>query len=217
MQNFFLPPARPSTLSRSNSCLPLARRFSPPPSPADSQCALAVPDTTTRYDNLGLLHPPLQLVLLSNDSRFASLTRSFLQHAGFAVFTCTTSDRAESLFLSRSDLQLWIIDVQALGIEALYFATRVREQHPSMPILLILGEHHESHVLRQFLLHGWTQLTKPVDLAKMLETISNALTKVPRSSAAKYSRSNLPDARLEPFESDWLKQFRSTNLNRMRN
>ena len=153
-------------------------------------------------------------MLLSNDTRFCSLTRAFLQHAGFAVFTCTTSDRAESLFLNRSDLQLWIIDVQALGIEAVYFATRVREQHPAMPILLILDEHLENRALRQFLLHGWTQLTKPVDLSKMLTTINNALMNV---GSAKHSKPNDFDAPLDPFEAEWLNEFSSTDLSRMRN
>jgi len=169
------------------------------------------------HDDLRLLSPPPQLVLLSNDTPFCSLTRSFLQHAGFAVFTCTTSDRAESLFLNRSDLQLWMIDVQALGIEAVYFATRLREQHPSMPILLILGEHRDSRTLRQFLLHGWTQLTKPVDFAKMLATIDDVLKNASQRSAATPIKPEHPGASMDPFEPDWLNDFPWTNPNRIRN
>ena len=216
MQSSYVLPARLSGSFRSGSCLPPTSKLTPPPSSSASPCAVD-PETAARHDDLRLLHPPLQLVLLSNDTCFSSITRAFLQHAGFCVFTCTTSDRAEFLFLGRSDLQLWIIDVQALGIEAVHFATRVREHHPQMPILLILNEHRDTGTLRQFLLHGWTQLTKPVDLAKMLATINDVLTNVPTGAAAKHFMSDHSDAPLDTFEPDWLNDFRWTSLNRMRN
>jgi CheY-like chemotaxis protein len=220
MLSFFLSPARLLTSSRSNSCLSSPSQILNQPSPSDSKCAVADPDAATMpdvaatQDDLRLLHPPLQLVLLSNDTRFCSLTRAFLHHAGFAVFTCTNSDRAESLFLNRSDLQLWIIDVQALGIEAVYFATRVREQHPAMPILLILSDHAENRSLRQFLLHGWTQLTKPVDLSQMLTTINNVMSDARKGSTLKHYKSDGP---LDPFEPEWLNDFSWPNPDRMRN
>ena len=216
MQSFFSPVVRPSTAFRSSSCPPSVSRLRPLPSAPNSSCAVADTDTATAPDDLRLLHPPLQVVLLSNDTSFCSLTRAFLQHAGFSVYTCTTSDRAESLFLDRSDLQLWIIDVKALGIEAAYFATRVREQHPSMPILLISNEQRDSRTLPQFLLHGWTQLTKPIDLAKMLATINDLLANARQGSTAKTFSSGHPKGP-EPTEPDWLNDLRRTNLSRMRN
>jgi hypothetical protein len=213
MQNPFFLPARPSTLSRSNS----SSRFHPLQSQPPSKCAIADPVIEPRPDDLHLLHPSVQLVLLSNDASFCSLTRSFLRHAGFAIFTCTTSDRAESLFLNRSNLQLWIIDVQALGIEAVYFATLIREHHPGMPILLILGEYPEYRTLGQFLFHGWNLLTKPVDFAKMLTTINDVLTKSSRGSARKHFKPERTDAPSDPFEADWLNDLHWTHLSRMRN
>lgn len=184
--------------------------------PANFECTLAAPDPAAKEDDLGLIKPYLPIVVLSNDTRFCSLTRAFLQHAGFCVFTCTTSDRAGSLFLGRSDIQLWIIDVQALGVEAAYFATRVREEHPSMPVVLMLGENRDKNSLRQFLLHGWIQLTKPVDLSTLLTTINDQLTNVCGRSLPKsfHSDDAIPP---DPFEDDWLDIFQSPDFSRLRN
>jgi CheY-like chemotaxis protein len=209
MQSSLFPSASSSSPSRSHSNR--QKQFHSLPC-TDSERTLTAPDLATREDELGLLKPPLPLVILSNDTQFCSLTRAFLRHAGFSVFTCTTSDRAESLFLGRTDIQLWIIDVQALGIEAVYFATRVREQHPSMPVVLILGEHRDKNSLRHFLLHSWVQLTKPVDLSTLLTTINDRLTNVCAGSNPK--NRPLP---ADPFEDDWLDLLQSRDFSRMRN
>jgi len=85
-----------------------------------------------------------------------------------------------------------------------------------MPILLILDEQRENRALRQFLLRGWTQLTKPIDLSRMLTTINDVLTNVPAGRGANHFKSEHAGAP-EPFEADWLNGFRWTSLNRMRN
>lgn len=214
MQSSLFPPASPSS-SRSRSNHSVRNQLHLLPSP-EAECALPGADSATKQDDLGLLKPHLHLIVLSNDTRFCTLTRAFLQHAGFSVFTCTTSDRAESLFLNRSDIQLWIIDVQALGIEAVYFATRVREQHPLTPVVLILGEKRDKHSLRHFMLHGWIQLTKPVDLSTLLTTINDQLTNAVTISPPKSFDSDrtIP---ADPFEDDWLNLFQSRDFSRMRN
>ena len=72
--------------------------------------------------NLAAVRRSIKCVLLSDDHQFCVLVRSYLQHLGFCVFTCSSSDRAEQQFLDRRDIDLWVVDIEALGVDAMCLA-----------------------------------------------------------------------------------------------
>lgn len=113
----------------------------------------------------------LKIVIVSDDRYFCALVRSYLESAGLCVFVCTSSERAESLFLSRYSIDLWIIDVQSLGIEAVYVATRVSELSPEVPLLVIDGPRSDRASLRALLPEFWVPLKKPVELPDLLASV----------------------------------------------
>lgn len=116
-----------------------------------------------------------KIVIVSDDRYFCALVRSYLESAGLCVFVCTTSERAENLFLSRCDMDLWIIDVQALGIEAVYIATRVSELSPGIPLLVIDGPRSDQAPLCALLPESWALLKKPVELLDLLASVHRML------------------------------------------
>lgn len=126
--------------------------------------------------NLAAVKQVIKLLLLSTDGAFCILVRSYLLHLGFSVFICTSAERAESLFLERYDIDIWLIDVQSLGIEAMYFATKVHDLHPGIPIILISGAQRSESCLQRLFWQNWIQIRKPIGLLELLEKIHRVLS-----------------------------------------
>ena len=148
----------------------------------------------------------VKLVLLSDDDTFCSLLRAFLQHLGFSLLVCTTSDRAETLFLGREDIDLWLIDTEALGMEGAYFAVKIRQLHPDNPVVLIAETSRPENFLQQLFWQDWIRVEKSADLPALLATIQQALTDpafpVRDTSAASWASPFGVDGRSES-RSEW--------------
>lgn len=147
----------------------------------------------------------LKFVLLSTDEAFCRLVRSYLQHLGFCVFTCTSTDRAERQFVERGDIDLWLVDADALGIEAIYIATKVHDLHSEVPIVLISGMRQRGSNIQRLLGRNSVNIKKPIQLPDLLATIHRALANVSETPAR-------IDHGFEYFESDWLGKLRQNYL-----
>jgi DNA-binding NtrC family response regulator len=130
-----------------------------------------------RSDTPGLANRSQSVFVLSNDRYFCSLVRSYLESAGLNVFTCSTVDRADSTFLNRCQFDLTVIDVQSLGITAVFFAQHFSELRPEIPVLIIEGARPDEAVLRSFMIDNWTKARKPVELPDLLAAIHGLLNR----------------------------------------
>jgi two-component system, chemotaxis family, chemotaxis protein CheY len=158
--------------------------------------------------NVAGVRRSVKCVLLSADHHFCALVRSYLQHLGFCVFTCSSSDRAERQFLERRDIDLWVVDVEALGVDAMYLAARVRELHTEIAIVVISEARQDATACRPFPWHGWIRIRKPIQLPDLLAVIQRALAPVPK-------KPNLvppPGCDPEPFENQWMIRLRQNHL-----
>jgi len=144
-----------------------------------------------------------KLVLLSSDYQLCTRVHSYLQRVGFCVFTCTSFDRAERLFLGRRDIDLWLVDVEALGIEAMYLATKARDLHRDVPVILISGAVQKNDAVRPVFLESWIRIIKPIQLPALLTVIHRALRNVGEMPKVKKL---FEDS--ESFENDWINQLR---------
>jgi len=118
-----------------------------------------------------------KVLVLSGDSCFCSLIRSYLESSGLNVFTCSSPDRARTTFLNRCEINFTLIDVQSLGVTAVFFARHLYEIKPQVPILIIEGARPDESVLRSFLIDTWTTARKPVELPHLLATIYRLLAR----------------------------------------
>jgi DNA-binding response OmpR family regulator len=185
--------------NRSSSALPLV--------PATKRASSAGVDISLEPEdcNLAAGNRSPRLVLLSNDDRLCILVRSYLQHLGFCVFTCTSSDRAEQRLLERRDIDLWLVDVEALGMEAMYFAIKVRELDAEVPIVLISGADQNSSDIRQLILQNWIRVRKPIQLPDLLAVVHRALSKAPATPPIEREYGDL-----DAFEIEWMNQLRKS-------
>lgn len=158
--------------------------------------------------NLSTVRRSVKCVLLSADHPFCILVRSYLQHLGFCVFTCSSADRAEQQFLERRDIDLWVVDADALGADAMCLASRVRDLHAELPIVVISGAGQEECVPRTFSWQGWIRIRKPIQLPDLLAIIQRALAKTP--APLQFVPLSSWDA--EPVENDWVNRMRQNHL-----
>lgn len=129
----------------------LAKKKSSKPYPSESRGVRlrSKSDVEADPEENAVLSPkrPLKLVLLSDDHAFCSLLKAYLQHLGFFILTCTNSDHAEALFLTRDNIDLWLIDAQALGNGGCLFCPKGAPFPPRCPIVLIAGKPHNQNML----------------------------------------------------------------------
>lgn len=137
---------------------------------------------------------------MSDDDAFCSLLKAYLQHLGFWILRCTNSDRAEALFLTRDDIDLWLIDTQALGMEGAYIAVKVRQLHPRVPIVLIAGSSANQNMLQRFFWEGWLRIEKPADLPNLLSVIQLALADPLSEDEERLAAGNSSSR----FEDEWM-------------
>lgn len=173
-------------------------------SPSNHRSAFSKLEAELEAEDRAMLsvHRPLKLLLVSDDDSFCSLLRAYLQHVGFSLLTCSTSDRAERIFLTRDDIDLWLVDTQGLGVEGAYFAVKVRELHPAVPIVLLAGADRKQSTLQRFFWEGWIRIEKSADLGAVLAIIQRALAGPSDAQEGEPASENREPA----FEDDWMKQ-----------
>lgn len=159
--------------------------------------------------NLAPVRRSIKCVLLSDDHLFCVLVRSYLQHLGFCVFTCSSPDRAEQQFLGRRDIDLWVVDFEALGVDAMYLATRIRDLHAELPIVVISGVDEDGNAAAPLSWHEWIKIRKPIRLPDLLAIIQHALANLPASSQLAPDPGGCDP---EPLGDDWMHRLRQNHL-----
>jgi two-component system, chemotaxis family, chemotaxis protein CheY len=159
--------------------------------------------------NLAGFRRSVKCVLLSDDQLFCVLVRSYLQHLGFSVFTCSSSDRAEQQFLERRDIDLWVVDFEALGADAMCLAARLRDLHAELPIVVISGAGQEGSATTPFPWHEWIRIKKPVQLPDLLAIIQRALAIFPVTPQLAAAPGGCDP---EPLENGWMHRLRQNHL-----
>lgn len=112
-----------------------------------------------------------RVLILSDDLKFCALVRSYLRDSNLSVFACATTRRAETTFLNRCAIDLWVIDVEALGREALRLAVRMGDLNLEAPILIVEGYRPKEQVSKSFMREEWKTVKKSVELTAVLMQI----------------------------------------------
>lgn len=80
------------------------------------------------------------VVLADDDPQVRSITKAMLSHAGFVVREAENGGNALSLVNElKGHISLLVSDVQMPGLNGLDLASKVKEQFPRIPVLLISG------------------------------------------------------------------------------
>jgi CheY-like chemotaxis protein len=139
----------------------------------DSQMAFEV---SSSYSTLPDLSPSV-ILLVDDDPDVRMLTRTFLEHEGYGVFSSGDAERAVQIFRSVPQIDLLVTDLYMPGRSGMELARELKGIRNDLPVLMI------SAVLDGRLeaapeAEGWSFLAKPFRLPELLGTVHRILAPV---------------------------------------
>jgi len=115
------------------------------------------------------------ILLVDDDPDIRSLTRTFLEHAGYRVHSCGSPARASQIFRSSlgnsSSIDLLITDFYMPDRSGMELAQELKLLRRDLPVLLISGVFMGISQLEQLRAEGWNFLGKPFALPELLTSV----------------------------------------------
>jgi two-component system, chemotaxis family, chemotaxis protein CheY len=119
---------------------------------------------------------PSTILLVDDDPDIRSLTKTFLEHEGYRVFSSGDAERAAQIFSSvpRVDvprIDLLITDLYLPGRSGMELAVELKGLRSELPVLMISGGAVDGGQRAQLQQEGWRFLGKPFHLTELLSTV----------------------------------------------
>jgi DNA-binding NtrC family response regulator len=118
---------------------------------------------------------PSTILVVDDDPDIRSLTRTFLQHEGYHVYTSGDVNRAAQIFRSAPRIDLLITDYSMPDRSGMDLAHELKSIRHSLPVLIISGIFIAPDQLAQMQAEGWSFLAKPFSLPLLLANVHNIL------------------------------------------
>jgi CheY-like chemotaxis protein len=140
----------------------------------DSQMASEI---SPSYDGSSELSPSV-ILLVDDDPDVRLLTRTFLEHEGYSVFSSGDAERAVQIFRSVPQIDLLVTDLYMPGQSGLELARELKAIRNEVPVLLISGGMLEEQQEARLRDEGWSFLSKPFGLPELLATVHRILAPI---------------------------------------
>jgi len=125
-----------------------------------------------------ILIPPSTILLVDDDADIRSLTRTFLEHEGYAVYSSGDAERAAQIFRKVRRVDLLITDIYMPQRSGMELAAELSETRKDLPVLLISGGLVDTEQTAQLQREGWSFLAKPFRLPELLAAVHRILAPV---------------------------------------
>lgn len=130
-------------------------------------------------DSVGYNHSnPSAILLVDDDPDIRSLTRTFLQHEGYEVFSSGDADRAVQIFHRVPRIDLLITDLYMPQRSGMELAQELKALQKDLPVLMISGGAVEGGQREQLERSGWSFLAKPFRLPELLAAVHSILAPI---------------------------------------
>jgi DNA-binding NtrC family response regulator len=113
------------------------------------------------------------ILIVDDDPGQRSLLDSFLRSQGFRTLTASSGEEALAV-LQRQPARLMISDVRMPGISGLETLRRARQQHATLPILLVTAYADIREAVEAMRDGAVNYLSKPIDLDELLASVRRA-------------------------------------------
>jgi len=121
---------------------------------------------------------PSMILVVDDDPDIRVLTRTFLEHEGYRVFTSGDAERAGQIFRSVPQIDLLVTDLYMPGRSGMELGMELKELRRELPVLLISGGIVEEAKEANLKAEGWSFLAKPFGLPELLATVHRILAPV---------------------------------------
>ena len=134
-------------------------------------------ESSSDSDGLIVL-PPSTILVVDDDPDLRSLTRTFLEHEGYAVYSSGDADRAVQIFKSVPQIDLLVTDLYMPQRSGMELAVELKGLRSELPVLMISGglvDEVQKSLLQE---EGWSFMAKPFRLPELLATVHRVLAPV---------------------------------------
>jgi two-component system chemotaxis response regulator CheY len=131
-------------------------------------------EISPNYDGSAELSPSV-ILLVDDDPDVRLLTRTFLEHEGYSVFSSGDAERAVQIFRSVPQIDLLVTDLYMPGRSGMELARELKAIRNEVPVLLISGGVLEEKQEAGLQEAGWSFLAKPFRLPELLATVHRIL------------------------------------------
>jgi two-component system chemotaxis response regulator CheY len=121
---------------------------------------------------------PSVILLVDDDPDVRLLTRTFLEHEGYSVFSSGDTERAVQIFRSVPHIDLLVTDLYMPGRSGMELARELKAIRSEVPVLLISGGMLEKEQEAGLQDEGWSFLAKPFRLPELLAAVHRILAPV---------------------------------------
>ena len=121
---------------------------------------------------------PSNVMLVDDDADIRMLTRTFLEHEGYNVFSSGDAERAVQIFRSVPRIDLLVTDLYMPGRSGMELARDLKELRKDLRVLMISGGMLEDEQEAKLKQEGWSFLAKPFRLPELLATVHRILAPV---------------------------------------
>jgi DNA-binding response OmpR family regulator len=121
--------------------------------------------------NTDFVSSPSTIFLVDDDADMRSLTRTFLEHEGYRVFSSGDAERAPQIFSSVPRIDLLITDLYLPGRSGMELAFDLKTLRSELPILVISGGFVDDDVKERLQQEGWRFMVKPFRFTELLSTV----------------------------------------------
>jgi CheY-like chemotaxis protein len=129
------------------------------------------------YDGSTELSPSV-ILLVDDDPDVRLLTRTFLEHEGYSVFSSGDAERAAQIYRSVPQIDLVVTDLYMPGRSGMELARELKAIRREVPVLLISGGVLEDGQEARLREEGWSFLAKPFRLPELLAAVHRILAPV---------------------------------------
>jgi two-component system chemotaxis response regulator CheY len=121
---------------------------------------------------------PSMILLVDDDPDVRLLTRTFLEHEGYRVFSSGDAERAAQIFRSVPQIDLLVTDLYMPGRSGMELGLELKALRKELPVLLISGGILEDEQAAKMKVEGWSFLAKPFRLPELLGAVHRILAPV---------------------------------------
>jgi DNA-binding response OmpR family regulator len=121
---------------------------------------------------------PSIVLLVDDDPDIRSLTRTFLEHEGYSVFSSGDAVRAAQIFRNVPQIDLLVTDFYMPGVSGMDLATELKAIRNDLPVLMLSGGVMEDGQMARLKQEGWSFLAKPFRLPELLSAVHRILAPV---------------------------------------
>jgi two-component system chemotaxis response regulator CheY len=134
-------------------------------------------EISSSYGGFSELSPSV-ILLVDDDPDVRLLTRTFLEHEGYSVFSSGDAERAVQMFRSIAQIDLVVTDLYMPGRSGMELARELKAIRNEVPVLLISGGVLEEKQEAGLVDGGWSFLAKPFRLPELLAAVHRILAPV---------------------------------------